>query len=349
MPRKFTSPCCLNLAVCTQRPEHDRIVWHRPNIDACEFEDADGSSYAKHRLSSHSTMTTPSSIVPTAFAAAARTGDISALQSLISHWRSLHPSTPPPLDDLLPLALEHPHPATITFLLQNGAIIDRGCVEAAFSPSLSPSDTISILEAFTNSGWDINSSRGHAGGVLTLALGSPTPILSFLLARGADPNLNGAGAASVLDLAVLHASTEDVDELISYGAKLQNTNALKTAAYFGRTDMIEHLLGKGVDVNEIPDYEEMLRREREIGLGTALHEAARIGQVEAVRLLLDRGADPWLKNTLGRTALDLATEQGHDNVVKVLSETLKSALWCKCSVLFVFCTLAIAYRSLGST
>jgi len=126
---------------------------------------------------------------------------------------------------------------------------------------------------------------------------------------------------SVLDQAVSFSDIEVVDELLRHGAKLKNTNALKSAAYSGRADMIEHLLGKGIDVNEIPDYPEMLNQERELGLGTALHEAARNGQVEAVQLLLDHEANPQLKNTLGRTALDLAREKDHVEVVDVLSKT----------------------------
>lgn len=107
---------------------------------------------------------------------------------------------------------------------------------------------------------------------------APTPVLSLFFAHAAD---NGPGVASVLDPPIVHASTEDVDELLRHGTKLQNTNALKpTAAYFGRTDIIEHFLGKGIDVNETPYHEKMLLREKEIGLRTTLHEAP---EVEAVR------------------------------------------------------------------
>jgi len=85
--------------------------------------------------------------------------------------------------------------------------------------------------------------------------------------------------------------------------------------------MIDRLLGKGIDVNEIPDDPEMLNQERELGVGTALHEAARNGQVEAVQSLLDCGANTRLKNTLGKTVLDLAKEKDHVEVVEVLRKT----------------------------
>ena len=73
--------------------------------------------------------------------------------------------------------------------------------------------------------------------------------------------------------------------------------------------MIEHLHGKGLDVNEISDYEEMLLKEREVGLGTALHGgAAQIDQVEAVGVQMS----PKLRNALAKTALELAREEDHE-------------------------------------
>ena len=43
--------------------------------------------------------------------------------------------------------------------------------------------------------------------------------------------------------------------------------------------------------------------------GGPLHEAARAGALEAVKVLLDAGADPGRRNEEGKTALDLAREQ----------------------------------------
>jgi hypothetical protein len=40
-----------------------------------------------------------------------------------------------------------------------------------------------------------------------------------------------------------------------------------------------------------------------------LHEAARPGALEVVKLLLDAGADPGRRNAEGKTALDLARER----------------------------------------
>jgi ankyrin repeat protein len=49
---------------------------------------------------------------------------------------------------------------------------------------------------------------------------------------------------------------------------------------------------------------------------TALMEAARWGHVDAVRLLLDAGADATLKNTDGQTAFDVAATQEISNLLR---------------------------------
>jgi hypothetical protein len=52
--------------------------------------------------------------------------------------------------------------------------------------------------------------------------------------------------------------------------------------------------------------------------GGPLHEAARAGSLEAVKLLLEAGADPERRNPEGRTALDLARERpDHAGCAKV--------------------------------
>ncbi|KNZ77235.1 Ankyrin repeat domain-containing protein 50 [Termitomyces sp. J132] len=133
---------------------------------------------------------------------------------------------------------------------------------------------------------------------------SPSPVLKWALSHGADPNLNLIGESRTpLELSVSKDSMEHAEALIAAGAHINNTNALKIAACHGYTKMIELLLEKGADINEIPrpDY---LDLNPEQGLGTALHEAA--------------AEDPTLQNTAGKTALELAQEQHHSEIVDVL-------------------------------
>ena len=55
---------------------------------------------------------------------------------------------------------------------------------------------------------------------------------------------------------------------------------------------------------------------------TSLHDAARSGDVETVRLLLDRGADIETKNNDAETPLDVAIEknldESYDEIIALL-------------------------------
>jgi ankyrin repeat protein len=53
---------------------------------------------------------------------------------------------------------------------------------------------------------------------------------------------------------------------------------------------------------------------------TALMSATRAGEVEAVRLLLEQGAQVHAKDAQGRTALDIAQEEGWEEVGALLRQ-----------------------------
>jgi ankyrin repeat protein len=56
------------------------------------------------------------------------------------------------------------------------------------------------------------------------------------------------------------------------------------------------------------------------GVTGPLHEAARSGDIETVRLLLDAGADSRLRNSDGRTPGEIAEELGHATVAELLRQ-----------------------------
>ena len=53
---------------------------------------------------------------------------------------------------------------------------------------------------------------------------------------------------------------------------------------------------------------------------TPLHDAAREGHNDVVKLLLDRGAEPNMANQHGDTPLSCALQNGHMDVVNILTE-----------------------------
>jgi ankyrin repeat protein len=66
--------------------------------------------------------------------------------------------------------------------------------------------------------------------------------------------------------------------------------------------------------------------ERNTSLDTPLHVACRIGNVEAVQVLLKFGSNASLTNRLDRTAVDEATENSHHDIVKRIEEAQRTRL-----------------------
>lgn len=66
------------------------------------------------------------------------------------------------------------------------------------------------------------------------------------------------------------------------------------------------------------DHQESFIQREPFGIGTPLHDAAAVGDVEVIQLLLDYGADILEKDTRGRLAYDRAQAKGHTIVAGLL-------------------------------
>lgn len=120
--------------------------------------------------------------------------------------------------------------------------------------------------------------------------------------------------------------------------------ALGLACYFGHYDTAEYLTLAGAPINS-PSHNELkaapihsaaagkyhkivkmlldhgaLPNVREQGGFTPLHVASQNGDVETIRLLLLGGADLTLKSDNGKTPLDIALDVGHEQASALLGE-----------------------------
>ena len=138
-----------------------------------------------------------------------------------------------------------------------------------------------------------------------------TDIISLLLKANASPNLQHDEGTTPLYIASQEGHTDVISLLLKANANpnLQYGNGrtpLMIAALNDRSQIVQLLLASGADPN--------LQHSSDI---TALMLACRAGCLESVELLLMSGADPRIKSE-GLTALDMAANRGHEDIVDLL-------------------------------
>ncbi len=153
--------------------------------------------------------------------------------------------------------------------------------------------------------------------------------VELVLAAGMDPNVKdnqgitpliaaaGAGQREVVQLLLdggADLNAQSPERVITKGKKRPRKKIkyggtpLMHAVRGGHADVVRLLLEKGADFNATDDKH---------GL-TALHWAVVHNQEAAMRVLLDKGASPGLKDRRGSTALALAAHYAKPEIVDVL-------------------------------
>lgn len=165
------------------------------------------------------------------------------------------------------------------------------------------------------------------------------PVFEYLMSQQKDPSIYEA---------VVSGQVEKVKTLLQEKPELLDAYAddgftpLALACYFSQYPVSKLLVEKGADVNKVAsngsqigpihsavavNSVELVRlllenggdpNLKQNGGVTPLHSAAHRGNVPIIELLLQHGADTGAKMADGRTALDFARADGHEAVVKIL-------------------------------
>jgi len=137
-------------------------------------------------------------------------------------------------------------------------------------------------------------------------------LANVLIDAGADVNLAAVNGITPLMAAAYGGHDAIVKRLLAKGADIRavdrlQKNAMVYAAGEGHTEVVMVLIAAGMAPNDV--YANDL---------TPLMWAAGFGKTATVRALLAAGADASRKDNRGKTAADMAREQGFNETVAVL-------------------------------
>ena len=152
----------------------------------------------------------------------------------------------------------------------------------------------------------------------------------YLLSKGADPNKADAtgitplhGSASVNDVAAAKLLLDKGSDANALANVPQPASPLMLAGQNGNSELIRILLSKNVSVNAQSSLNNSRVQNGVIQFGgvTALHTAALAGNVEAVKLVLDAGANIHAQDVRGMTPLmwAVSTDRPNLSVVRMLT------------------------------
>ena len=163
--------------------------------------------------------------------------------------------------------------------------------------------------------------------LLFIAAASPEPVVLERVLRDTSPEAINKRYRdnTALAMAISRDLPKNVQLLVEAGADLKaltviqgaKMTPLMFASALDRPEVIETLITKGkVDPNEAA-----------IEKGyTALHAAIMNNKVNAIRKLLEHGADPWKRGPEGYTPIDAAIGTERGDLVQILTEGAKQAL-----------------------
>lgn len=160
---------------------------------------------------------------------------------------------------------------------------------------------------------EINPVGGEPALVLAVREGSMRVFDALLLQPGIDLEAKALNGNTALMMAAFKNNRRAAEALLAKGAKVNRAGwtPLHYAAAGGAEDIARLLIARKAKLDALSP--------KESGAYTPLMMAAREAQPGMVRLLLEAGANPALKNTEGLTAAQIAERAGQADIAAAIS------------------------------
>lgn len=182
---------------------------------------------------------------------------------------------------------------------------------------------VELVKTIVGSGLDINpecQSYEICRPIAWAVLSNKLDVIIALHELGADPNGENAYGDTSLHYVVQEGLFDLLRPLMRLGGDINKPNnfgispflAIVNAGYF---EIVEFLVANGADINQAHQNQSSSDM---ASYFTPLMVAAMNGHEEVVKLLIENGAKPELKNSDGKTAMDLASENGHTSLMEIL-------------------------------
>ncbi len=259
---------------------------------------------------------------------AARTGNPEAVKVLLQHGAKVDARERSYGETALMWAASENHPDAERVLIAHGADVNARSNELEYSKDrFGLEGVMTILP------------RGHWTPLMYAARQGSLAAARVLVEAHADPNLTDPDGTTALVLAIINAHYDAAAMLLDKGADPNIADTAGMAALYAAVDMstlgevygrpsrtftdenspldlMKKLIAHGAKVNAQLKTPTLFRAhtpgDGNLGEGTTpLMRAARNADVAAMRLLLDSGADPSMRQKNGTTALMLAAGLGH--------------------------------------
>ncbi len=225
----------------------------------------------------------------------------------------------------LAFAIQSGAKQAVLALLESGADINNPSGDEQNSPLMiaieSNQDTIAQLLIELNADVHLENSAGDTAMHKAAAIGQ-THTMQLLKNRQADIDALNYSGMRPLHAAVQSENVASIDYLVDQGSPfnhpLEDLSPLHLAIRESKPNALNYLIAMGADINAQTQSDK----------NTPLHDALEANDEVAITLLMENKADLTLKNTSGRTAVDLIIQKNQaDLFVGLLtSNQLKDTL-----------------------